>query len=57
MNHKTVSLSKSALRIFGSLHAYKERSLLLFIIYFIASEILGVVEEVADKRPEEYAKE
>ena len=50
MNHKKVSIVKSLIRLFGTVESYRKSSLVLFLVYFFIAEILGIIEELVDKR-------
>lgn len=52
MNHMNVSFVKSGLRFIAG-GALIMGSLLLAGVFLIAAEVLGVVEEIVDKRIEE----
>ena len=48
--HLYVSLLKSLFRIIGCIWSYLSKDLNPLIIFFFMAEILGVIEEGADKR-------
>ena len=54
LNHFSVSLFKSFLRIAGCVTAlYTPNRTDVFALCFLIAEILGIVEEIVDKRKEE----
>ena len=53
MNHFIVSIVKSIIRIVACIVAIMYTSLFLFALGFLVAEILGILEEVFDKRKEE----
>lgn len=48
--HFLISIAKSALRILGCILAFKQNSVEQLAIWFGLAEVLGILEEVADKR-------
>jgi hypothetical protein len=48
--HFYVSLLKSALRIIGCVHYLATFSVVPFVSLFLAAEVLGIVEEIFDRR-------
>lgn len=59
-NHKHVSLLKSVIRILASVLAIlsaclqaPNHALIIFVSMYLIAEILGIVEEVVDKRKED----
>ena len=52
MNHFNISMLKSTIRIIGCGLCLFSGSIIFLAWGFLFAEILGIVEEVVDKRPE-----
>lgn len=48
--HLYISVLKSLLRIFGCIAVIVKTDIMFFSISFIAAEVLGILEELGDKR-------
>ena len=48
--HLYVSILKSLLRILGCIAVFIKNDMTFFCIAFIAAEVLGILEELGDKR-------
>jgi hypothetical protein len=53
MTHQSVSYAKSGIRILGAILAVVMQSITVGFVLFGIAELLGVLEEVVDKRKEE----
>lgn len=48
--HFLISMTKSGIRILGSMIAIKKRSIAVLASALLGAEILGIAEELVDKR-------
>lgn len=48
--HLFISIAKSVIRSIGCVIGIATTSILLFSIFFLGAEILGIAEELVDKR-------
>ena len=48
--HFLISMAKSGIRIFGSIFAIKKRNISILAGSMLVAEILGIAEELVDKR-------
>lgn len=48
--HFLISMAKSGIRIFGSILAIKKRNINVLAGSMLGAEILGIAEEIVDKR-------
>ena len=50
LGHFLISISKSILRIFSCIYTLYTGNVIIMAIGFLISEILGIIEELVDKR-------
>lgn len=48
--HLVISMVKSCIRIFGSVIAIKKKSVKILACSILGAEVLGITEELVDKR-------